>query len=99
MKLNYEELSDYQTFWQESEHLSQRQKDGLITLSNLLMQRAKENHDEIDNVILLYPEDCSDFHTFTDFAFAMSAYVCVRDDGKKGAKMNGWTLNYEVDVE
>lgn len=97
MKLNYKELSDYQTFWQESEHLSQKQKDGLITLSNLLIQRAKENQDEIDNVTLLYPEDYSDFDIFSDFSFAMSAFLTVRKEG--GAKISGWTLNREVDVE
>lgn len=97
MKLNYEELSNYQTFWQESEHLSPSRKNGLIALSNLLMQRAKENQDEIDHVTLFYPEDCSDFNTFTDFASVMNADVTVKDEG--GAKTSGWNLNCEVDVE
>lgn len=66
-------------------------------LSNLLIQRAKENQGEIDNVTLLYPEDYSDFDIFSDFAFAMSAFLTVRKEG--GAKISGWTLNREVDVE
>ncbi len=97
MKLNYKEISDCQTFWQESEHLSQEQKEGLITLSNLLIQRAKENQDEIDNVTLLYPEDYSNFDIFSDFAFAMNAFLTERKEG--GAKIDGWNLNREVDVE
>lgn len=90
MKLNYKELSHYQTFWQESEHLSQKQKKGLITLSNLLIKRAKENQDEVDNIVLLYPEDCSDFGIFSDFASAMSASITVREEG--GAKISEWNL-------
>ncbi len=97
MKLNYGVLATYQTFWQENEHLSQKRKEGLIALLNLLSQRAKENNDEVDNITLLYPEDCSDFVTFANFAFAMDAYLTVRKEG--GAKISGWTLNNKVDVE
>lgn len=97
MKLNYKELSNYQTFWKESVHLSQQRKNELIALSNLLMQQAKENQDELDDITLLYPEDCSDFDSFTDFASIMQAHIIVREEG--GAKISGWGLNYEVDVE
>ena len=61
------------------------------------IQRAKENQDEIDDVTLLYPEDYSDFDAFSDFAFAMGAFLTVRKEG--GAKISGWTLNREIDVE
>lgn len=99
MKLNYEELLDYQKFWQESKELSQQRKDGLISLSTKFMQRVKDNGDEMDKVTLLYPEDCSDFSAFSDFADVMKAIVTVRDDGKKGAKIVGWFLHREIDVE
>ena len=95
MKLNYNELSCYQEFWQQNEHLSKQRKDGLNSLANILKQRAKDNGDEIDNVFLLYPEDCSDFNTFLDFASIMQAYVLIKDEG--GAKMEGWFYNCEVD--
>lgn len=96
MKLNCKELSRYQEFWQQNEHLSKQHKDGLNSLANILKQRAKDNGDEIDNVFLLYPEDCSDFNTFLDFASIMQAYVLIKDEG--GAKMEGWFCNCEVDL-
>lgn len=97
MKLNYEELLNYQKFWQESQELSQQRKDGLISLSTKFMQRVKDNGDNVDEVTLLYPEDCPDFSTFSDFASLMDAIVTVRDEG--GAKIVGWFLNREIDVE
>lgn len=97
MKLNYEALLDTQEFWLESEGLSQQQKDGFIVLSNLLMERTKEKQGELDDVELYYPEDFQDFEIFTDFAFALSAYV-VAIEGP-GVKICGWCLNREVDVE
>lgn len=95
MKLNYKELSRYQEFWQQSEHLSKQRKDGLNSLANILKQRAKDNDDEIDNIFLLYPEDCSDFYTFLEFSSIMQAYVLMKDEG--GAKMKGWFHSCEVD--
>ena len=97
MKLNYKELLDYQTYWEENEHISLTHKNGLIELSDKLMQRLKENNDEIDDVKLLYPEDCSDFHAFADFALLMQAYVSVKDTG--GFQMSGWFLNNQIEVE
>ena len=97
MKLNSKELLSYQQFWKESKNLSQQHQIGLIILSNKLLERAKDYDGEIDNITLLYPEDCSDFSVFTDFASIMQAYVTVRDEG--GAKITGWFLNHEVDVE
>lgn len=97
MKLNYEELLNYQKFWQESQELSQQRKDGLISLSTKFMQRVKDNGDEVDEVTLLYPEDCSDFSTFSDFASVMNATVVVRAEG--GAKIVRWFLNHKIDVE
>lgn len=97
MKLNSKELLSYQQFWKDSKNLSQQHQIGLINLSNKLLERAKDYDGEIDNIILLYPEDCSDFSVFTDFAAIMQAYVTVRNEG--GAKITGWFLNDEVDVE
>lgn len=97
MKLNYEEIFNYQKSWHENKMLSEEQKNGLINLSNLLVKRAKENDCEIDNVSILYPEDCSNFDIFKDFASAMRAYVTVKEDG--GSQINGWNLNNEVRVE
>ena len=65
MKLNYNELSCYQEFWQQNEHLSKQRKDGLNSLANILKQRAKDNGDEIDNVFLLYNIS----HTTPSFLF------------------------------
>lgn len=97
MKLNYAGLLHTQECWLESQGLSQQQKDGFIVLSNLLIARAREHHGELDDVALYYPEDFQDFEIFTDFAFALNAYVVTREG--PGAKICGWYLNREVDVE
>ena len=97
MKLKYEKLLNYQEYWKKSSNISPQQKDGLISLSDKFMHRIKENKDEMDGVKLLYPEDCSDFSLFTDFAFVMNAYVCTKDEG--GFQMDGWFLNNEIEVE
>lgn len=97
MKLNYNEVLDYQEYWKESGFFSKKQQDGLIELSNKLVQRVKENNDELDGVKLLYPEDCSDFDIFTGFACAMQAYVIPRKEN--GFFIDGWTLNREIEVK
>lgn len=97
MKLNYDEMLRYQKFWKESKNLSEKRKEALISLSNKLISKAKENGDELGNVVLLYPEDCSNFRYFMDFAFVMDACVYTRKKG--GAKMCGWFQNKNVDVE
>lgn len=98
MKINYKEILDYQKFWEESESLTDKQKEGYMILSNMLIERAKENNDEIDDVVLLYPEDYAEDHRiFAEFASAMAANVCVRPEG--GSKMCAFGLNHEVDVE
>ncbi len=99
MKLNEKELISYQKFWKESEVLSERRKTALIALSNVFLEQAKSNNYEIDNIKLFYPEDCSNWESFTDFALVMQAHITLRDDGKAGGMMKGWFLNKEVDVE
>lgn len=88
MKLNYEKLSDYQKFWKDSQNLSQQKKDSLISLSSKFIQRVKDNDDELDGVMLLYPEDCLDFSVFSHFATLMKASVTVRRKG--GCKIDNW---------
>lgn len=97
MKLNYEEILYYQTFWKDNKAISCERANGLIELSNKFMQRVKDNDDEVEGVTLFYPDDCSDYNTFTDFAFAMSAYVRAKAGG--GLQMSGWGLNRDVEVK
>lgn len=97
MKLNYEEILFYQEYWKRRKEIPEEQKNKLVDLSNKLIERAKSNQDELNGVVLLYPEDCTDYKVFTDFAFVMLAYVRKRQDN--GLKMEGWGLNHELDVE
>lgn len=97
MKLNYEEILFYQEYWKKREEIPEEKKNKLIDLSNKLIERVKANQDELNGVVLLYPEDCTDYQVFTDFAFVMFAYIRKRQD--KGLKMEGWGLNHEIDVE
>lgn len=97
MKLNYNELANYQRHWKESKHISKERATGLIELSNVFIQKVKANGDETDGVVLLYPEDCSDYEVFMDFASVMAAYVTVRKEG--GLQMDGWSLNIKTAVE
>lgn len=48
MKLNYNGIRDYQKYWKECESLTQEQRQGLIELSNRLIERAEENDGELD---------------------------------------------------
>ena len=66
-------------------------------LSNKLIESAKKNNDSIDDIILLYPEDCPNFDSFVMFANVVYAYVSIREHG--GAKMHGFGLNNQVEVE
>lgn len=99
MKINYEEILDYQKFWKESESLTDKQKEGYMILSNKLIERALRNDGEIDNIILYYPEDYADSRIFIEFASAMGASVCIRKRKKGGLEMKNFGLNHEVDVE
>ena len=97
MKLNYEGLFLYQNCWKKSKELSSERKQGLLDLSNKLMQRVKANGDELEGVVLVYPEDCADFTIFMDFASVMHATVHKKENG--GLQMEGWLLHYEAEVE
>lgn len=97
MKLDYEEMVKDQKYWQKSEHLSAQQKKEYVALADKLMQRTRENGNEVDGVELWYPEDCSNWTLFTDFAVAMGARVSTKDGG--GAKMTGWFLYHQLEVE
>lgn len=97
MKLNYEEFKRYENFWKRSNILTEKQKKEIILLANKFMERVKENGDEVDDVLLLYPEDSSDFTAFRDFAYAMDAKIVPRKGG--GAKITNWFLQYKVQVE
>ncbi len=96
MKLNYEELSDYQKFWKDNQNLSQQKKDSLINLSTKFMQRVKDNGDELSGVKLLYPEDCLDFSVFSHFATVMKASVTTRRNG--GCKIDNWFSYSKIKV-
>ena len=97
MQLDYNELANYQQYWKVSKHIPCKRAAGLIELSNVFIQKVKANGDETDGVVLLYPEDCSDYEVFMDFASVMSAYVTARKEG--GLQMDGWSLNHERIVE
>lgn len=98
MKLNYNEMRDYQKYWEECDSLTQKQKQGLIELSNELIKRAKENGGELDEITLLYPEDFSgSYRVFSEFADCMNARATIRKEG--GAKISGWGYYHEVEVE
>lgn len=73
MNLNVETLLYYQEYWKESKNLTDKQKQGYIILSNKLIERAKENNGEVDDVVLYYPEDYLDSRIFPEFAYAMNA--------------------------
>lgn len=99
MKLNVETLLYYQNYWKESDNLTDNQKEGYITLSNKLIERAKENNGEVDNVILYYPEDYPDSRIFSEFAYAMNAGCFISKRPQGGLEMFNFGLNREVDVE
>lgn len=93
MKINYKEVLRYQKFWRESKCLMDKQKEGYIILSNKLIEKAKENNDEIDNVTLLYPEDYSgDYEIFQEFASAFGAGAYIRHEG--GMKICSFGIHY-----
>ena len=95
-RIKYETVVSYQDGWKKS-GMSQNRKDALVALSNILMHKAIDNNHEIDDITLLYPEDCDDYDAFTDLAFAFDAFVSIRDEG--GCKMHGWGMNKPIDVE
>ena len=97
MKLNYNELINYQKHWQENEHIPTQMATRLVELTDLFIQRAKENGNNAEEIVLLYPEDCLDYEVFMEFADIMCAYVTKRKE--KGLKMHGWLCNYKVGVE
>lgn len=97
MQLNYKEMEHYKEYWKESPYLSNEKKEALMNLSDKLISQAKSDNDQVDNVKLLYPEDCSDFSIFQDFASVMNARVIVRPGG--GAKIDGIGLYTDVEPE
>lgn len=56
MKINYNEIKDYQKYWKECESLTQEQRQGLIELSNKLIERAEQNDGELDEIKLFIPK-------------------------------------------
>lgn len=97
MKLNKEEFARYKSYWKKNRFLTEEEKEGLISVSDLFLKRVEENGDEVDDVILLFPEDFSNLEVLRIFAGVMDAKVVVRPEG--GAKVEGWFLNYQVQVE
>lgn len=97
MKLNKEEFARYQSYWKKSQFLTEEEKRGLIAVSDLFLKRVEEKGDEVEDVILLFPEDFTNLEVLREFAGAMDAKVVVRPEG--GAKVEGWFLNYRVQVE
>ena len=97
MNVNYKELEFYQQYWKESWHIPTERATALTNLSNLFIEKAKANADNVDDVVLLYPEDCSDREVFMEFARLMSAFVTNRNEND--LRMDGWYCNREVDVD
>lgn len=98
MKINYNEIKDYQKYWKECESLTQEQRQGLIELSNKLIERAEQNDGELDEIKLLYPEDFNgSYRVFSEFADCMCARATIREEG--GAQISGWGYCYEIEVE
>ncbi len=97
MKLNKREFARYQEYWKNSKFLAEREKEELISISNLFLKRVEENGDEVEEVVLLFPEDTSNLNALRRFAETMSAMVTVRTEG--GAKVHGWFLNDKIQVE
>lgn len=75
MQLNYSAILLYQKMCQESTNLSDEQKKGFLDLSEKLIQRSRENPNKLEEVILLYPEDCSDFYIFSDFIMSVTSFL------------------------
>lgn len=97
MKLNYNQLAFYQQCWKESENIPAEKSQGLVELADKFIWKVKANGDNVDNVVLLYPEDCSNYEVFIEFAEVMFAYVTQRKEN--GLQMDGWHCNRKVDVE
>lgn len=97
MKLNKEEFARYQEYWKKSQFLTEEEREGLISVSDLFLKRVEENGDEVDDVIILFPEDFTNLEVLRKFAGVMDAKVVVRPEGR--AKVEGWFLNYRVQVE
>lgn len=97
MKLNYNQLAFYQQYWKENGNISSEKSQGLIELADIFTRKVKANGDNVDDVVLLYPEDCSNYEVFAEFAEVMSAYVTQRKGS--GLQMDGWLCNRKVDVE
>lgn len=97
MKLNYSQLAFYQQYWKESKNITPEKSQGLIELANKFIVKVKANRDNVDGVVLLYPEDCSDYEVFMEFAEVVSAYVTKRKGN--GLQMDGWLCNRKLDAE
>lgn len=97
MKLNYNQFEFYRQYWKESTNIPPEKSQGLIELADTFIRKVKANGDSVDSVVLLYPEDCSNYEVFTEFAEVMSAYVTKRKDN--GLRMDGWFCNRKVDAE
>lgn len=97
MKINYDQLFFYQEYWRETKEISEAMANKLIDLSTNLIAKAKANNDELDGIVLLYPEDCEDYDVFRDFAYVMLAYIFVREEN--GLRMEKWGLRHELEVE
>jgi len=97
MQLNKREFARYQEYWKNSKLLAEREKEELISISNLFLKRVEENGDEVEEVELLFPEDTSNLNALRRFAETTSAMVTVRTEG--GVKVHGWFLNDKIQVE
>ena len=92
-RINYEKVVRYQDDWKES-GMPKGKTETLISLSNKLMHKAIDNNHEIDGIKLFYPEDCNNKDVFISLAYAFSAFVHPKEEGK-GLVMDEFGKNIE----
>lgn len=97
MKLNYNQLAFYQIYWKKNTNILPEISTGLVALADIFMQKVKANDGNVDGVVLLYPEDCSNYSVFMEFSRVMFTYVTKRKGN--GLQMAGWLLNRKIEVE
>lgn len=98
MKLNYSEIGRYRKYWKECKSITEEERQGLIELSNKLIKRARENNGELDEIVLLYPEDFTgSYRVFSQFGDCMNACTTIRKEG--GAQISGWGCYHDIEVE
>lgn len=81
-RINYQNIVFHQDCWKKEIGIPKDKTDALIALSNKLMHKAIDNNHEIDGIKLLYPEDCDNKDVFMSLAYAFSAFVHPKEEGK-----------------